>query len=227
MIHLHQCTLMVSLNVVPLTRNSVVTTCQLPDDTSLAISCFQVEVLLNFTMRDYVSQGKTWQNNVVDLTYSCSHQGYYTAISRGVSAASTLILNSFHSSKITGGASGALWQEFRELELLDNVTTRHFEGKLLRNIAMANCRNTVITLFCEHKGLQYMPSTIHSALRWSKCDLYLEWEDDNLDWRIVEAKPKKKCQAKQQPESSYTKKLELAHVLKRTLSLDLCQPHCL
>ncbi|KAF8225484.1 hypothetical protein L208DRAFT_1306173 [Tricholoma matsutake] len=159
--------------------------------------------------------------------YSHSHQGYYTAKSRGVSTASTLILNSFHPSQITGGGSGALQQEFRELELLDDVTTRHFEGKLLRNVAMANRRNMVITPFCEHKGLQYMPSTIHSALRWSKHDPYLEWEGDNLDWQIVEAKPKKKYQAKQQPESSYTKKIELAHVLKKTPSLDLCQPHCL
>jgi len=83
--------------------------------------CLQIEALPNFAMTDYASQGKTRQYNVVDLTYSRSHQGYYTALSRSSSAAGTLILSSFHPSKITGGASGALRQEFRELELLDNI----------------------------------------------------------------------------------------------------------
>ncbi|KAF8811286.1 hypothetical protein BYT27DRAFT_7090077, partial [Phlegmacium glaucopus] len=98
------------LNVIPLTRTTVTTCCRLPDDSSLTISQSQVEVLPNFAMTDYASQGKTRPYNVVDLSQAHSHQSYYTALSRSATAAGTLILNSIHPSKITGGASGALRQ---------------------------------------------------------------------------------------------------------------------
>ncbi|KAF8233644.1 hypothetical protein L208DRAFT_1123328, partial [Tricholoma matsutake] len=58
---------------------------------------------------------------------------YYTALSSST-ATGTLILTSFHPNKITGGASGALHQEFCELELLDNITKLRFEDKLPKNI---------------------------------------------------------------------------------------------
>jgi hypothetical protein len=56
------------LNVIPLTRTSVTTSCRLPDDSTLSISRSQVEVLPNFAMTDYASQGKTRPYNVVDLS---------------------------------------------------------------------------------------------------------------------------------------------------------------
>ncbi|KAF8219915.1 hypothetical protein L208DRAFT_1025096, partial [Tricholoma matsutake] len=68
-------------------------------------------------------QGKTQEKNVVDLGETRTHQGYYTALSRGTTAAGSLILSGIHSNKIAGGASGALHQEFREQELLDTITT--------------------------------------------------------------------------------------------------------
>ena len=89
-------------------------------------------------MTDYVSQGKTREFNVVDLGQIRNHHGYYTALSRGSSARGTLILSGLHTKHITGGASGALRQEFRELELLDYITTMRFEGKLPAKMALAN-----------------------------------------------------------------------------------------
>ncbi|KAF8802941.1 hypothetical protein BYT27DRAFT_7111048 [Phlegmacium glaucopus] len=56
------------LNVIPLTRTSVTTCCRLLDDSSLTVSRSQVEVLPNFAMTDYASQGKTHLYNVVDLS---------------------------------------------------------------------------------------------------------------------------------------------------------------
>jgi hypothetical protein len=56
-----------SQHVVPLMKNSVPTSVQLPDDTCLNISQNQVEVLPNFAMTDYALQGKTRLQNVVDL----------------------------------------------------------------------------------------------------------------------------------------------------------------
>ena len=168
-------------NVIPLTRTAVITNCKFLDDMSLTISRSQVEALPNFTMTDYASQGKPRPYNVVDLSQCQSHQGYYTSLSRSAMAAGTLILSSFHPSKITRGASGALRQEFREQELLDNITMLKFEGKLPRSIAMADHRNILIDLFEKHKGENYMPSTMHKAICWSKSDLFLEWKD-YVDW---------------------------------------------
>ena len=54
-----------------------------------------------------------------------------------MSAAGTLILGGFHPSKIMGGASGALHQEFHELEFLDKITTLHYNSRLSMKIAMA------------------------------------------------------------------------------------------
>ncbi|KAF8225702.1 hypothetical protein L208DRAFT_1504476 [Tricholoma matsutake] len=69
---------------------------------------------------------------------------------------------------ITGVALGALWQEFWELELLDNITTLQFMGKLPRKVTMADQRNQLIVLFREYKGTNYIPSTMHKAIKWSK-----------------------------------------------------------
>ena len=132
------------LNVVPLTQTSIVTNCKLPDDSSITISRSQIEALPNFAMTDYASQGKTRPVNVADLCHCRSHQAYYTALSRSATAAGTLILTTFHPSKVTGGASGALRQEFRELELLDDITRLRFEDKIPRSITMADRRNTLI-----------------------------------------------------------------------------------
>ena len=175
------------LNVIPLTRTSITTSCRLPDDTSLTVSRSQVEAMPNFAMTDYASQGKTRPYNVVELSQCHSHQSYYTALSRSASAAGTLILNTIHPSKITGGASGALRQEFRELELLDNITTLIFNEKLPRKVTMGDRRNILIDQFREYKGKSYIPSSVHPAIRWSKTDPFLEWQEC-VDWRVINSK---------------------------------------
>ena len=175
------------LNVIPLTRTSVTTCCRLPDDSSLSVSRSQVEVHPNFAMTDYASQGKTRPYNVVDLSQARSHQSYYTALSRSATAAGTLILNSIHPNKITGGASGALRQEFRELELLDDITALQFDDKLPTKVAMADRRNSLIKLFTEWKGEKYMPSKMHPAIRWSKTDPFLD-SQESVSWQIVDSK---------------------------------------
>ena len=117
------------------------------DNTSLDISHTQIEALPNFAMTDYASQGKTHGINVVDLEQTRTHQGYYTALSQGITAKSTLILSGFHSNKITGSASGALHQEFRKQELLDTITKLQYKNNLPANIAAAERQNTRISAF--------------------------------------------------------------------------------
>ena len=79
-------------------------------------------------MTDFGAQGKTCPNNVCDLNNLTTHQSYYTALSQSASAMGTLILQGFDPWKFTGKCSGALHQEFRELEILDDITKSKYEG---------------------------------------------------------------------------------------------------
>ena len=105
-------------------------------------------------MINYTSQGKTHPKNITNQD----------------------ILNGFHASKIIGGASGGLQQEFWELELLDDITRLRYEEKILQSITMANQRNTLTDLYCAHKDKNYVPSTLHKAIHWSAFDPFLEWK---------------------------------------------------
>ena len=140
-------------NVVPLypTTNSI--QAYLPNDERFHISRTQVEVLVNFAMTDFGSQGKTRLYNVAYLNNLSSHQGYYTALSRSATASGTLILQGFDARKITGGCSGALRQEFRELELLDEITSITYASKLPLTVC-GDTRNNLIKAFRKWKGLQ-------------------------------------------------------------------------
>ncbi|KAF8875567.1 hypothetical protein BD779DRAFT_1450055 [Infundibulicybe gibba] len=122
-------------------------------------------------MTDYASQGKTRTHNVVDLNNCYLHQSYYTALSRSASAAGTIILQGFDAKKITGGASGALRQEFRELEFLDEITRLTYEGKLPPYVT-GDRRNTLVSAYRLFKGETYIPMTVHGAIRWNKSDPY-------------------------------------------------------
>jgi hypothetical protein len=135
-------------------------------------------------MTDYTSQGKTRLYNVVDINNSRSHQSYYTALSRSASAGGTVILQGFDAKKITGGASGALRQEFRELELLDNITLLHYNRKLHATV-IGECRNDLITAFRKIKGEHYVPHAVYKAIRWSGSDVFQLSSDLNVtSWRI-------------------------------------------
>jgi hypothetical protein len=130
-------------NVVPLTRSASSTMCHLPNDESMSILRDQVLVLPNFAMTDYSSQGRTRPDNPVDLSSCKNHQSYYTCLSRSATADGTIIVQGFDPMQITGGASGYLRQEFRELELLDEITRLRYEGLLPDHIS-GQSRNSII-----------------------------------------------------------------------------------
>jgi hypothetical protein len=178
-------------NVVLLYKTTNPIYCSLPDDTKIHISRTQIEVHPNFAMTDYSSQGKTRPYNVVNLNDNQSHQSYYTALSRSATATGTLITQGFHHAKITGGASGALRQEFRELELLDEITNLRYNGKL-HNSVVGDQRNMLISLFKKWKGLHYVPQSVHKAIRWNSKDPLLEPEIKDFQWKIVEKQNKHK-----------------------------------
>ncbi|KAH9969213.1 hypothetical protein BGW80DRAFT_1117131, partial [Lactifluus volemus] len=180
-------------------------------------------------MTDYASQGKTRESNVVDLRYTWTHQGYYTALLRGTCATGTLILGGFHPTKITGGASGALRQEFRELELLDDITTLRFEDRLPMEVAMADHRNSIIAMFRKNRGLHYMPSHLHKSLRWNKRDPFTvgtESMGDDFQWRLVDAvRLKKKLCASEVDMSNNSERQLVAKEITQTDNISSSELH--
>ena len=171
-------------NVVPVYPTTTNVRVTLPNDEKYYVAHTQVEVLVNFAMTDFASQGKTRPYNVSDLNNLRSHQSYYTALSRSATAEGTLILQGFDPRQVVGGCSGALRQEFRELELLDNITKLRYSGKLPVSVD-GDTRNNAITSFREWKGDQYVPSTVHKSIRWSKRSPWLETEVLDLDKRVA------------------------------------------
>ena len=116
-------------NVVPIAKMSQTIECTMKSDLIRKVEREQCCVLPNFSMTDYASQGKTRPYNPVDLQHSNSHQSYYTCLSRCASAKGTLIMQSLQPSMITGGCSGWLQQEFRDLEILDEITRLAFHSQ--------------------------------------------------------------------------------------------------
>ena len=175
-------------NVVPIAKMSQTIECTMKSDQIRKVECEQCCVLPNFSMTDYGSQGKTCPYNPVDLQHSNSHQSYYTCLSCSASAEGTLIVQSFQPSVITGGCSGWLRQEFRDLELLDEITRLRFLSQLDPEID-GHCRNTLIRQFRTWKGINYVPENSHPAIKWSTQQPNpLEAEVQDIPWKIVNGK---------------------------------------
>ena len=86
---------------------------------------------------------------------------------------------------MTGGASGHLRQEFRELELLDEITRLRYENQLPEFIT-GNRHNTIIRQFQQWKGAKYVPRNVHPSIRWSDVDpLDMLSVTTDSPWEIV------------------------------------------
>ena len=178
-------------NVVPITRGSKSIECTFLSDLKEYIHRNQVWVLPNFSITDYTSQGKTRPKNPVDLSNCRNHQAYYTCLSRSATASGTVIVQSFSPRLIICGASGYLRQEFREIEILDEITKLRYEGKLPDHI-QGNFRNPLIRSYQEWKGTDYVPPLTHPALKWSVKDpLPLLPVVTDAPWQIIDKKKKK------------------------------------
>ena len=95
-------------NVVPLTQTSTTVECQLPNGDVQTICREQINVLPNFAMTDYASQGRTRLNNVLDLMGCSSHLLYYTCFSHSSTVSGTVVIKGFNPGIIQGGVSGWL-----------------------------------------------------------------------------------------------------------------------
>ncbi|KAF8229200.1 hypothetical protein L208DRAFT_1287682, partial [Tricholoma matsutake] len=164
--------------------------CFTPSDVALKINGSQVPILPNFAMTDYASQGKTRDINVVDLSSCRDHMSYYTCLSRGSTAEGTVIVQGFNPHKIMCGASGYLRQEFRELELLDEITRLSYEGTLPNNIN-GNLHNAHIHQFQLYKGTEYVPANVSKQLKWTSEDpMDLLNIVTDSPWQVIKDKKK-------------------------------------
>ena len=175
-------------NVVPISRQALTVTCHMPNDKEISIVRQQVHVLPNFAITVHASQGRTRTNNICDLSNCKNHLAIYTALSRSSSANGTAIIQGFDKSKIQGGITGYLRQEFRELEILDEITTLRFEDKLNSNI-VGNTRSILLHKFYENRSITYIPKKMSELLKWSQENpLILPKIDPNAKWRMLSKK---------------------------------------
>ncbi|KAF6745134.1 hypothetical protein DFP72DRAFT_771740, partial [Ephemerocybe angulata] len=144
-------------NVVPITKSKTEISCDMPDGKpkgGLAIERQQVNILPNFSMTDYASQGKSRTVNIVDLSMAPDVQNVYTALSRSRSAEGTVIVQSFSMRKLIGsGIDGYQRQEFRELAWLDKITEMQYEETLPEGVK-GDMRYPLIKSFRALAGTQ-------------------------------------------------------------------------
>lgn len=176
------------VGVVPIIRTNTPTLFTAPSGHSFRICREQVQVLPNFAMTDYASQGKTREKNLVDLQHCDTHQSYYTCLSRSASAANTAIIGGFDSDNITGGCSGWLRQEFRHIEILNDITRLRYIDKLPVTIC-GDRRKSLIQQYQQWKGIGYVPPAVHKALAWIPEDLSLELESNIEDEALSPSLP--------------------------------------
>jgi len=173
-------------NVVPLMKIKKSVKCTFPNGVSIPIRRSQVQVLPNFAMTVYSSQGKTRPDNVVILNSCRDHLSYYTALSRSSTAEGTIIIQGFNPNKITCGAPGYLRQEFRELELMDEITRLRFEDKLSTTIN-GHLRNALIRQYQLLKGESYVPEVVPDTLKWTKSDpMEILKVQTDTKWQLTE-----------------------------------------
>ncbi|KAF5373940.1 hypothetical protein D9758_000888 [Tetrapyrgos nigripes] len=191
------------LNVVPITPNTRHINCKLPDDRIIQISRTQVEVLPNFAMTDFASQGKTRDPNVADIYNSRDFRAIYTALSRSSTASGTMILQGFNVSHITGGISnkGGYHQELRELEILNDITKLCVDQKLPPSI-IGDLRGPLIQQYRSHFGNKHRPEGLHESLVWDASEKFESTLDKDISWMILE-KEKTKYPAKKKQSGTF------------------------
>ncbi|KAI0788948.1 hypothetical protein BC629DRAFT_1273090, partial [Irpex lacteus] len=83
-----------------------------------------------------------------------------------------------------------LRQEFRELELLDEITELRFNRKLPAGVG-GTARNYLISSYRKAKGVLYVPKAMPCSLQWSNDDEYvIEDPFEEAAWEIIDRKKK-------------------------------------
>lgn len=150
-------------NVVPVSQITDKVWVKLPNGTTMHLTRTQVPILPSFAMTDFCSQGRTREINIIDLMDCPTHQSVYTCLSRGSSLQGTVVLRMCMMEKLVGGLSGYLRQEFQELEILDEITRRKFEGSLDPSVS-GNIRNVMVAQYRKVYGKYKLPDHVHPGV---------------------------------------------------------------
>ena len=118
----------------------------------------------NFAMTDYSSQSRTQINNVINLNNYKNHQSIHTCLSKEFTYEGTAIIQRFDNSKIRGGISDWLRQEFHKLKLLNEITKLQYLKKLSISVDDVT-RKQVIYRYREWKGEDLVPQSIPVAIQ--------------------------------------------------------------
>ena len=103
-----------------------------------------------------------------------------------------MIVQSFSPRPITGGASGWLRQEFRELELLDDITTLAYRSILPKEINGLT-RGIRIKQYRDWKGHDYVPKNVHRSIIWSLNSPFIQASiEEESDWKLIKRKKNEK-----------------------------------
>ncbi|KAJ3551910.1 hypothetical protein NM688_g4438 [Phlebia brevispora] len=202
-------------NVIPVVASTIRIDCRMPHGKSVPVVRRQVEVLPDFSMTDFNSQGHTRPWNPVDLSQCYTQQSIYTALSRGTSLEGTLILSDFDDRRIRRGLSKDLLREFRELEILNDCTQLRFANSLPFDPTNMS-RGTVIRCYQHWKGLFYVPHGVPQPLNWSTApptELYAPPAAE--EWHIIQ---RKKDDSQPHAVQSTSESFPIENPLKRRLS---------
>ena len=155
------------INVIPMTRSTLSICASLPNDTIQYIKQEQVQILPCFAMTDFSAQGKTRPYNLVELMHAKTHLSYYTALSRSATADGTVIIQGFDPNKITRGIRGELRQEFRDLNILDEMSKMRYQGSLPKHI-IHPMRNPTIRAYrlWKNNTKDDEHANWHNAIKW-------------------------------------------------------------
>ena len=91
----------------------------------------------------------------------------YTCLSRGSTYHGTAIVQGFTASKVQTGINGYLRQEFRELEMLNDITKLYYDCQLPATVGGVT-RKQVIYTFRQWKGQNYVPENVSEHITWSE-----------------------------------------------------------
>jgi len=153
-------------------------------------------------MTDYASQRKNRPKNVAHLSSCFTHMSYYTCLSHSTTADSTIIMQGFDPSIITRGCSGYLRQEFREHEILNDITRLRYES-LLPNYIEGSTRNSIIRQYQQWKGEHYILNQVDIALHRSTRDPLEMPVVTDSQWQIIDKSRKKNLAQLPPPVTTY------------------------
>jgi hypothetical protein len=175
-------------DVVPVAPQELKISCKLPDDREYDILRTQIPVVLNFAMTDFAAQGRTREHNVVHIESCNTPNSYYVCLSRSSSAKNTIIIGDIEPKYISNGLSSQLRQEFRVLEILDEISRMKYDGEFPLELEFEN-RSDAISAYGKHfQDSAPCPNQVHPSLSWSQTDPLEKCQEWKVKWKVVGGK---------------------------------------